>query len=111
MNRTVNAPFSPTAFGRWKIQFCHAVSRPKIFVSIVSGPANRRFASIAVSASGENAARLSIASLHLVVPVELVGGERHQAGIERRARIEWFPLAEQLGDPIRLGREIASAAA
>src|SRR4051812_7480911 len=31
----VNAPFSPTAFGRWKIQFCQAVRRPKIFVSMV----------------------------------------------------------------------------
>src|SRR5205814_10143617 len=54
-----SAPFSPTAFGRWKIQFCHAVSRPKIFVSIVSGPAKRRFASRPVIASGEKLARSS----------------------------------------------------
>ena len=27
--------------GRLKIQFCQAVSRPKIFVSSVSGPAKR----------------------------------------------------------------------
>jgi hypothetical protein len=53
---------SPTAFGRWKIQFCHAVSRPKIFVSIVSGPAKRRLASRPVIASGENAARASTAA-------------------------------------------------
>src|SRR5204863_7679108 len=58
----VSAPFSPTAFGRWKIQFCQAVRRPKIFVSMVSGPANRRFASMPVSASGENAALPSMAS-------------------------------------------------
>ena len=32
------------------------------FVSIVSGPANRRLASMPVSASGDNAARLSMAS-------------------------------------------------
>ena len=57
----VSAPFGPTAFGRWKIQFCHAVRRPKIFVSSVSGPTKRRFASMPVSASGDSAARLSIA--------------------------------------------------
>src|SRR5476649_2964958 len=38
---TLSAPFSPTAFGRWKIQFCHAVSRPKIFVSIVRSEERR----------------------------------------------------------------------
>src|SRR4029079_17885190 len=58
----LSAPFSPTALGRWKIQFCHAVSRPKIFVSIVSGPAKRRLASRPVIASGENAARASTAT-------------------------------------------------
>src|SRR5204863_7572223 len=57
----IRAPFSPTAFGRWKIQFCQAVRRPKIFVSIVSGPAKRRFASMPVNASGDSAARLSTA--------------------------------------------------
>ena len=36
-----SAPSGPTALGRWKIQFCHAVRRAKIFVSIVSGPAKR----------------------------------------------------------------------
>jgi hypothetical protein len=50
---------APTALGRWKIQFCQAVSRPKMRVSIVSGPAKRRFASIPVSASGLNEARSS----------------------------------------------------
>ena len=49
----------PAAFGRWKIQFCHADSRPKMRVSMVSGPAERRLASIAVNASGENEARSS----------------------------------------------------
>jgi len=45
--------------GRWKIQFCHAVSRAKIFDSIVSGPAKRRLASRPVSASAEKLARSS----------------------------------------------------
>ena len=33
------APVLPTALGRWKIQFCQAVSRPKILVSAVLGTA------------------------------------------------------------------------
>ena len=44
-----------------KIQFCHAVSRPKMRVSIVSGPPKRRFASSPVSASGDRLARSSSA--------------------------------------------------
>jgi len=36
---TLSAPFSPTAFGRWKDPVL-PLSRPKIFVSIVSGPAS-----------------------------------------------------------------------
>ncbi len=36
-----SAPSGPEAFGRVKIQFCQAVSRPKILVSMVSGPAKR----------------------------------------------------------------------
>src|SRR5581483_2241999 len=58
---TFNAPCSPTAFGRMKIQFCHADSRPKMRVSCVSGSGNRRFASMPVSASGDSAMRDSIA--------------------------------------------------
>src|SRR5215472_2516728 len=58
---TCNAPFGPTAFGRWKIQFCQAERRPKILVSSVSGPPKRSEASMPVSASGENAARASSA--------------------------------------------------
>src|SRR2546426_1175484 len=58
---TTSAPFGPTAFARWKIQFCHADSRPKILVSSVSGPPNRSDASMPVSASGEKAARASSA--------------------------------------------------
>src|SRR5438552_5933735 len=58
---TSSAPLGPTALPRWKIQFCHAESRPKILLSSVSGPPNRIDASIPVSASGENAARSSIA--------------------------------------------------
>src|SRR5262245_19145530 len=53
------APCSPIAFGRWKIQFCQAVRRPKILVSIVSGPAKRKFASMPVIASGEKLVRSS----------------------------------------------------
>ena len=58
---TLSAPLGPTAFGRWKIQFCHAESRAKILLSSVSGPPNRSDASMPVRASGENAARSSIA--------------------------------------------------
>ena len=36
-----SAPSGPDALGRLNIQFCQAVSRPKILVSMVSGPANR----------------------------------------------------------------------
>src|SRR5262245_15319031 len=58
---TASAPFGPTAFGRWKIQFCQAERRPKILLSSVSGPPKRSEASMPVSASGENAARASSA--------------------------------------------------
>src|SRR5882724_4833565 len=58
---TLRAPPAPTAFGRWKIQFCHAERRAKILLSRVSGPPNRSEASMPVSASGENAARSSSA--------------------------------------------------
>ena len=54
-----SAPSSPTALGRWKIQFCQAVRRAKIFDSIVSGPPKRRLASRPVSPSGEKLARSS----------------------------------------------------
>src|SRR6266540_494720 len=57
---TRSAPLGPTAFGRWKIQFCHADSRAKILVSRVSGPPNRSEASMPVSASGEKATRSSV---------------------------------------------------
>src|SRR5207245_10140996 len=50
---TFSAPCSPTAFGRIKIQFCHALSLPKMRVSMVSLPGKRRFASMPVSQSGE----------------------------------------------------------
>src|SRR6185369_9035910 len=58
---TSSAPLGPTALPRWKIQFCQAESRPKILLSSVSGPPKRIDASIPVSASGEKAARASIA--------------------------------------------------
>ena len=57
----MSAPFVPTAFGRIKIQFCHAESLPKTRVSSVSGIPKRRFASSPVRASGERAVRNSIA--------------------------------------------------
>ena len=53
----VRAPSSPTALGRWKIQFCQAESRPKILVSRVSGPAKRRLASMPVSAPASRPTR------------------------------------------------------
>src|SRR5262249_37255831 len=55
----LRAPSSPTALGRWKIQFCQAERRAKIFDSIVSGPPKRRLASRPVSASAEKLARSS----------------------------------------------------
>src|SRR4029079_5024636 len=58
---TLSAPFSPVAFERMKIQFCHADSRPKMRVALFSGSGNRRFASIPVSASGDSATRDSMA--------------------------------------------------
>src|SRR5712691_9330687 len=58
---TFSAPCSPTAFGRIKIQFCQALSLPKMRVSVVSLPEKRRFASMPVRASGERLARSSIA--------------------------------------------------
>src|SRR5215510_6696536 len=58
---TSSAPLGPTAFARWKIQFCHAERRPNILLSMVSGPPNRIDASMPVSASGEKAARSSSA--------------------------------------------------
>src|SRR5437879_9383333 len=58
---TFSAPCSPTAFGRTKIQFCQALSLPKMRVSVVSLPEKRRFASMPVRASGERLARSSIA--------------------------------------------------
>src|SRR5215813_13872596 len=60
---TFRAPVGPTALGRTKIQFCHAESRPKMREAMVSVGAKRRFASRPISASGERARRLSIASL------------------------------------------------
>src|SRR5262249_3090494 len=58
---TSSAPLGPTAFARWKIQFCHAERRPQLLLSMVSGPPNRIDASMPVSASGEKAARSSSA--------------------------------------------------
>src|SRR3989442_14237888 len=56
-----SAPRSPTALGRLKIQFCQALSLPKMRVSMLSLPGKRRFASRPVSASGERLARSSSA--------------------------------------------------
>ena len=53
------APCSPEALGRWKIQFCQALSRPNILLSMVSGPPKRKLASMPVKASGEKLARSS----------------------------------------------------
>src|SRR5688572_19643166 len=56
---TFNAPPSPTALGRVKIQFCHADSRPNTRVSMVSVTPKRRLASMPVKASGDMLARSS----------------------------------------------------
>src|SRR6185437_3575083 len=56
-----NAPCAPVAFGRLKIQFCQADSRPNTRVAMVSGPAKRKLASSPVSASGDRLARSSMA--------------------------------------------------
>src|SRR5262249_42163803 len=58
----VSAPFSPTALGRWKIQFCQAERRLKILLSHPSEPGKRRLASMPVSASGERLSRSSHAT-------------------------------------------------
>src|ERR1700742_5304515 len=71
---TLSAPFSPTAFGRLKIQFCQAVRRPKMRVSIVSGPLKRRFASRPVSASGDMAEAASRAVGGVVAASDASGG-------------------------------------
>src|SRR5229473_988293 len=60
--KSFKAPFSPTALGRLKIQFCQAERRPKMRVSMVSGPAKRRLASRPLSASGDRLARSSTAT-------------------------------------------------
>ena len=75
----MSAPRSPTALGRWNIQFCHALSRPNIFDSIVSGPGNRRLASMPTRASGRKARPLLDRDPHLVLPVDVIGGEGDDA--------------------------------
>ncbi len=73
--RSVSArPRSPTAFGRWKTQFCQAVRRPKIRVSIVSGPANTQIGLHRRQRVGREARALLQQQAHLVVPVDLVEG-------------------------------------
>jgi len=79
--------------GRTKIQFCQAESLPKMRVSMLSLPGKRRFASMAVSASGERLARSSIAIAHLLVPVEIVGCERDQAQSGSELGVERFSPA------------------
>src|SRR6185369_1030965 len=58
---TFRAPFSPTALGRMKIQFCHADRRPNTRVNMFSRPVKRSEASMPVSASGDSATRSSMA--------------------------------------------------
>src|SRR6185437_10615438 len=60
--KSFKAPFSPTALGRLKIQFCQAERRPKMRVAMVSGPAKRKLASRPESASGDRLARSSTAT-------------------------------------------------
>ena len=76
------APSGPTALGRWKIQFCHAESRAKIFVSIVSGPTKRWLASSPVRASGEKLARSSSRTRTSSSQSMSSKRERHEPGVD-----------------------------
>ena len=79
---------------------------------MVSGPPKRSDASMPVSASGENAARSSMRDAHLVVPVDVVGGERHQPGLGRGRGVEVLAdAALELVDAARLAEEAAGQAA
>ena len=55
-------PAAPRRWAAGKSSSARPSSRPKIFVSAVSGPAKRRLASMPVSASGEKLARSSMTS-------------------------------------------------
>src|SRR5262249_18337828 len=99
---TSSAPFGPTALPRWKIQFCQAESRPKILLSSVSGPPNLIEASMPVRASGENAARSSIAmrtSSSQSMSSGGKGGEGDGPRLGRRGGIELLadPCAQLVG--------------
>src|SRR3989449_4778621 len=100
---TTSAPFGPTAFARWKIQFCHADSRPKILVSSVSGPPNRSDASMPVSASGEKAARASSAcrtssSQSMSSGVKVTRSEEHTSELQSRLHLVCRLLLEKKKD-------------
>ena len=79
----VRAPRSPVAFGRWKIQFCQAERRPKIRVSIVSGPAKPQGRlHPGERVRGEPGPFLD-GHPELVLPVEVVGSEGREAALVR----------------------------
>jgi hypothetical protein len=91
--------------GRWKIQFCQAERRPKILVSMVSGPAKRRLASMPVMASGERRSALFDGEAHLVVPVDRVGRERDEAEPSPAAK-----RVEALGASLEQPRDLRGVA-
>ena len=90
---TLSAPASPTAFGRMKIQFCHADSRPKTRVSIVSVPPKRRFASIPVSASGDRLARSSSATRTSSAQSSSSGAEVTRPRPSAASAVSGWPIA------------------
>ena len=98
-----SAPSGPEALGRVKIQFCQAVSRPKILVSSVSGPAKRWLASRPVSASGLKLARSSSAMRTSSSQSMSSGAKvtrpssRGLRGLERRGRPRPRPAASPSG--------------
>jgi len=81
-------------WGRLKIQFCHAVSRPETRASAWSpGRRKRRLASMPVSASGAQARALLDRDAHLVLPVDVVGGRGDEAErflLFRYSSIHWL---------------------
>ncbi len=84
--KTFSAPASPTAFGRMKIQFCQAESRPKIARLHRLGAAEAQVRLHAGQRVGRQARALLERDADLVVPVEVVGRDGDEAELERRVR-------------------------
>ncbi len=71
-------------WGGWKIQFCQAVRRPKMRVSIVSGPAKAQVRLQAGHRVGREARALLQEDAHLVLPIDVVEGEGDEPEPRRR---------------------------